>query len=363
MSSAGATEDLDDDVTPPPPPPPDLPAKPKRGKGRILAKIALGLLVAVLWVSAGGLGTYWVLTDRYEGMVAKEDILSDVPMAPPPPAGESAPLNYLILGSDTRAGDPVTGPEATGSRSDTIMIAHVSKDRKNAFIFSIPRDSYVNVPPGGNWHGGNNKINAAMSFGGANLAAKTVYDLTRIPLNGAVIVNFQGIQTMVSAVGGVRVCIPYTVRSSFTSKVWKKGCHDLSPKDAEEFVRQRKGTPGGDLGRIKNQQHVVKGLIAKVKADGLLTSPAKLDGLMTTAAKSLTLDKSMNLTQLALEVKDIDQENIKFATTPITGTMTTDAGSSVGLDLPACEELFAAVRDDKTDQWLTAHPQPEVASI
>jgi anionic cell wall polymer biosynthesis LytR-Cps2A-Psr (LCP) family protein len=202
-----------------------------------------------------------------------------------------------------------------------------------------------------------------MSFGGASLAAKTVYDLTKIPLNGAVIVNFQGVQTMVGAVGGVRVCIPYTVRSSFTSKVWTKGCHDLSPKDAEEFVRQRKGTPGGDLGRIKNQQHVIKGLIAKVKEGGVLTNPSKLNDLLTTAARSLTIDKSMNLTQLATDVKDIDQDNIKFATTPITGTMTTSAGSSVALDMPGCEELFAAVRDDRADEWLAAHPQPEVASL
>jgi LCP family protein required for cell wall assembly len=359
MTSASATESFDDEASVPPPTPPEL----KRRKGRIVGKISLWFLVVVLWVGAGGLGAYWVLSDRYEGLVAKEDILADVPMAPPPPQGEDAPLNYLILGTDTRAEEETTGADTTGSRSDTIMIAHVSKDRKNAFLFSIPRDSYVNVPAGGPWRGGNNKINAAMSFGGANLAARTVYELTKIPLNGAVIVNFNGVQTMVSAVGGVRVCIPYTVRSSFTSKVWAKGCHDLSPKDAEEFVRQRKGTPGGDLGRIKNQQHVIKGLIAKVKEGGLLTSPATLDNLLTTAARSLTLDKTMNLTQLALELKDIDQENIKFATTPITGTMTTDAGSSVGLDMPGCEELFAAVRDDKTDQWLAAHPQPEVATF
>jgi len=168
---------------------------------------------------------------------------------------------------------------------------------------------------------------------------------------------------MVAAVGGVRVCIPYTVKSTFSDKVWPKGCHDLSPADAEEFSRQRKGTPGGDLGRIKNQQHVIKGLIAKVKEDGLLSDAGKMNDLISTAARSLTVDKGMNLTDLAIELKDIDQDNIKFATTPITGTMTTHAGSSVGLDMPGCEELFAAVREDTTDEWLAAHPQPEVASL
>ena len=43
--------------------------------------------------------------------------------------------------------------------------------------------------------------------------------------------------------------------------------------------------------------------------------------------------------------------------------MTTDAGSSVQLDMAGVEELFQAVRDDKTDEWLAAHPQPDVGTI
>jgi len=353
-----ARHHLDDDID-------DFDARPrrKRKKAKLWHKllIAFGCLLIVL--SGGGMVAVRMLTDHYEGLVAKEDILEGIPQVPPPPKGEKAPLNYLILGTDTRADEGVTSLEDQGNRSDVIMVAHVSKDRKNAFIFSIPRDSYVNVPPAGSWKGGDNKINSAMSFGGAKHAAKTVYELTKIPLNGAVIVNFQGVQTMVNAVGGVRVCIPYTVKSSFSDKVWPKGCHNLNPAEAEEFVRQRKGTPGGDLGRIKNQQHVIKGLIGKVKQDGLLANPGKMNDLISTAARSLTVDKSMNLTDLAIELKDIDQDNIKFATVPITGTMTTHAGSSVGLDMKGCEELFQAVRDDKADEWLAAHPQPEVASL
>jgi LCP family protein required for cell wall assembly len=272
-------------------------------------------------------------------------------------------MNFLILGTDTRSEANVTDLEDTGNRSDTIMIAHVSKDRRSAFVFSIPRDSYINIPAGGKWQGGKNKINAAMSYGGAKLAAKTVYELTKIPLSGAIVVNFTGVQAMVGAVGGVRVCIPYTVKSSFSSKVWTKGCHELNPQEAEEFVRQRKGTPGGDLGRIKNQQHVIKGLIGKVKESGTLTNPSRMNDLFTTAAKSLTVDKSMNMMQLAMDLKDIDQENIKFATTPVIGTMNTAAGSSVELDMAGAEELFAAVRDDRALEWLAAHPQPEVASL
>lgn len=335
---------------------------PKRGKARLAHKLAIIFGAILLVVSGGSLISIKMLTDHYEGMVVKEDILEGIPSAPQV-EGESSPMNFLVLGSDSRAEDNATDLEGTGSRSDTIMIVHISKDRTSAFVFSIPRDSYINVPAGGTWRGGKNKINAAMSFGGAKLAAKTVYELTKIPLSGAIVVNFAGIQAMVGAVGGVRVCIPYTVKSSFSTKVWAKGCHELNPQEAEEFVRQRKGTPGGDLGRIKNQQHVIKGLIGKIKESGTLTNPGRMNDLITTAARSLTVDKSMNMMQLAMDLKDIDQENIKFATTPVVGTMNTDAGSSVELDMAAAEELFTAVRDDKALEWLAAHPQPEVASL
>lgn len=332
----------------------------KKTKAKTWHKVVLSVGIVLTVLSGGSLIALTLVTNHYEGLVGKEDILGGIPQA----QGKGpVPLNFLILGTDTREGEATSPLDEEGNRSDVIMIVHVSTDRKSAFIFSIPRDSYVNIPKSGSWKGGPNKINAAMAFGGANLAAKTVYDLTKIPLTGAAIINFQGIRNMVDAVGGVDICIPYTVKSFFSDKVWNKGCHHLNAADAEEFSRQRYFTPGGDLGRIKNQQHVIKGIIAKVKKDNMLTDPKKLNLLVTTAAKSLTVDKSTNLMDLALQVKDIDQEAIKFATTPVIGTFMTDAGSSVKLDDAGAQELFTAVREDKTEAWLAAHPQPEVASI
>ena len=53
------------------------------------------------------------------------------------------------------------------------------------------------------------------------------------------------------------------VRSSFSDRVWAVGCHDMGPDEVEEFSRQRSNVPGGDFGRIKNQQNVIKGLIRR----------------------------------------------------------------------------------------------------
>jgi LCP family protein required for cell wall assembly len=329
------------------------PAAPRRRPVWVNALIIVGILALVC--SGGVLVGAWLLSGRYEDKVERADILRDVPR-PTTPVTDTSPMNFLVLGSDSRSPEAL-GFDATGDRSDTIMIVHIMEGRKGAFIFSIPRDSYVYVPPAGSWPGGLNKINAAMAFGGAAHAAKTVYELTKIPLDGAFVVSFDGIHRMVGVVGTVHVCIPYDVASSFTDRYWSAGCHDMGPDEAEEFMRQRYNVPGGDFGRIHDQQLVVRALASQIVSAGMLTNPIDLDRLISIAAESVTADQDTDLRELALDLRGIDPDAISFATTPWTRTMQTDAGSSVELDMTAAQELFQAVIDDRTDEWLSAHPQ------
>lgn len=343
-------------------PAPDEPAR-RRGRWRSMRrwKKVLIVLVAVLLVLAGGTaGAGWALLHRYESKVTHEDLLGDA--APPPVQQQqhfqAGPLNLLLLGSDSREGEVGKGTVA-GARSDTIMLVHVAATRDKAAIISIPRDSYVNIPAGGDWKGGMNKLNAAFAFGGAPLAAKAITQLTGVTLDGAMIANFAGIRNMVDAVGGVNVCVPYDVKSYFSKTVWKAGCHDMAGAEAEEFMRNRMFVPGGDFGRMKDQQLVVQGIIQKVSAQGLLSNPLVLDRLLVTAAQSLTIDKSLNLQQLVSSVKNISPSAVTFATAPfLRDDMKTPAGSSVELDPQKCAAMFAAVRDDTVDQWLRANPPP-----
>ena len=60
-----------------------------------------------------------------------------------------------------------------GHRSDTILILHIPSNGGRAVLISLPRDSYVKIPGYGQ-----NKINAAYSFGGPKLLAKTVQNNT-----------------------------------------------------------------------------------------------------------------------------------------------------------------------------------------
>jgi LCP family protein required for cell wall assembly len=238
------------------------------------------------------------------------------------------------------------------------MILHVSRNLQSAFIASIPRDSYVDIPASGDWKGGKNKINSAFAFGGAKLAAKTVFNLTKVPLDGAMIVYMTGVGEMVKELGDVNVCVDEPVRSNDGSKVWTKGCHDMKSDEALEFMRQRKQLRGGDFSRIHDQQLVIKALATKIFTKGMLTDPVELDKLVSLAAESVTVDQDMNIRDLVFAMKGIKPANIKFATAPFTNaSLKTDAGEAVELDLKGTQELFQAVIDDKTDAWLTAHPQ------
>jgi LCP family protein required for cell wall assembly len=337
----------------------------RRTSWALKAMVVVGSVLLV--ISGGSLILLYGLSARYENKVTREDILEGVQAATDDDHG----MNFLVLGSDSRQSQDNQSLDETGTRSDTIMIVHVNKAKTGAFIVSIPRDSYVDIPPApGSWNGGPNKINAALSFGGANLAAKTIYNLTKVPLNGAMLVNFDGIERMVNAVGGVRVCPPYDVPNFFTEDYpqynagWQAGkCYDMKGEESMVFVRQRHDVPGGDFGRMRSQQLVMKALAEKATTSGVVLNPGKLNTLITTAAESLTVDKNMNLRDLAFALKGISPANVKFATAPALGTITTAAGSSVALDMPAVQTLFAAVIDDRTDEWLATHPQADIPSI
>ena len=269
------------------------------------------------------------------------------------------PLNLLLLGSDSRATE-AGGDSPIGERSDTIMLVHIARTRDSRDHHLDPAGQLCHRPGGRAMGGGKNKINAAFAFGGAPLAAKTVQQLTGVPLDGAMIANFGSVHELVDAVEGVRVCVPYRVDSIMSDKVWAEGCHDMTGTEADEFMRQRYDVPGGDFGRMHNQQLVIKAMIAKATEDGLLTNPLKFDNLLITAADALTVDEDLDLRELALAVRDIRPANISYATVPYTAAgLKTPAGSAVQLDPKQAPAMFAAIRDDTIDQWLTDNPQRE----
>ncbi len=132
--------------------------------------------------------------------------LADYPERPATGKGTT----WLLVGSDSRQGltpeqqaELATGDDIGNGRTDTILLVHVPAIGSSTptTMVSIPRDSYVPIPGYGE-----DKINAAFTFGGAPLLAQTVEQATGIRLDHYAEIGFDGFAVMVDAVGGVTMC-------------------------------------------------------------------------------------------------------------------------------------------------------------
>jgi LCP family protein required for cell wall assembly len=160
----------------------------------------------------------------------------------------SDPLDVLVLGVDKSA-----GPEGAGSsRSDTMMLVRVTPATGNVKLLSVPRDLYVEIEPGMN-----DKINSAYAYGGVDQARSVMEGLTGITVDNYVIVDFQGFQEVINAIGGVKVDVGHDV---FPEK-WHmgEGVQRLGGRKALFYARYR-GTPRADLDRIDHQQKLLAAL-------------------------------------------------------------------------------------------------------
>ena len=193
--------------------------KPRSGKRKALRWIAVVAAVAVLGTAGAAYGYYEYLAskirkgERSSGStnVAKPKVNPD----------GTAPMNIMILGSDTRS-DPEDAKlggaaDATGARADVIMIAHLAADRSNMSVVSIPRDTRVDIPQCTDpkthkvYPKTNDIINASLSRGGAGCTLATVQNLTGVYIDHWLIIDFAGVVKMADVVGGVDVCVKENV--------------------------------------------------------------------------------------------------------------------------------------------------------
>ncbi|GAA3937889.1 hypothetical protein GCM10023085_19030 [Actinomadura viridis] len=321
----------------------------RAGRARPLA----GALVVVALVALGVVG----LADWRAGVYDRDiqrlpDALpSDSGDRPAPDPGE----NWLLIGSDLR-GVPAERKWRPGgtARADTIMLLHVPEDGGDrAYVISIPRDLWVDIP--GRDRG---KINSAFAAGGSRLLAETVEALGGVRVDHVAAVDFTGFKAMTDALGGVEVHLDRPIHDPTNGWSWPAGRNRLDGEDALRFVRERKGLPGGDLGRVRRQHAFLMAMAEKASDSGTLTNPFKLDAFLRAAVRSLAMDAGTEfgtLRALALRLARIGPGGVSFVTLP-TGPSDWIGDQNVLLpDERAGDDLFDALLDGELDRHLDRH--------
>jgi LCP family protein required for cell wall assembly len=156
------------------------------------------------------------------------------------------PFNVLVLGVDERPES-----EEEGSRTDTIMLVRVVPESGDVKLLSVPRDLLVKVAPGVE-----DRINAAYNFGGIDQTITAFEEYSGVTVDHYAIVDFEGFKDVINAMGGVEVDVQDEIPPKFEIE---DGLQTLNGKQALYYARYR-GTPNGDLDRIRHQQQLVAAL-------------------------------------------------------------------------------------------------------
>ena len=260
--------------------------------------------------------------------------------------------NILLLGSDTRSGSDAA--LVSGSRADTIMLMHIPADGKGVYIISIMRDTWVNIPGYGAA-----KINAALNYGGISLQVATVENLLGVKIDHVAEIEFEGFKSLVNAVGGVDVQVPF----AFTSNVWTftPGVMHMNGSAALTFVRERYSFADGDYQRVRNQRAFLRGLYSTMKAKGALSSVGSFQSAVESLADYMRVDSGLNaaqIAQIAAPVLTSGDTTMRMTTLPNAGPGWSYDGQSIILvNQAANAQLSYALQHDSMDQFLATYGQ------
>jgi LCP family protein required for cell wall assembly len=332
----------------------------RRRRKRILIWGSASLVVLLVLVA----GSAYALMRHFNANIQQDDIsglLGAQPVNLHPQAE-----NIMVLGSDSRKGlSQAFGSGLVTDQSDTLMIIHIPANRQWAEVMSIPRDSWVNIPTCKMGDGQMSaptqfKINEAFAIGnldgnhtdlGVACTVKTIEQDTGIYINHFIVVNFTGLEEMVSALGGVYECNQTPINDPESGLHLAAGTHLLTPAQALGYVRARYSLgDGSDLERIGRQQAFMSSLITRVK--GELLNPLAIYRFLDAATKSLTIDSQLGgitgLYDLGQSLRSIPSSKIAFFTLPNfpRGEVVPGDDANVLWTQPEDNQIFATFRND-----------------
>lgn len=308
--------------------------KVKKDKSKKRLPVIFTVVFFVVFI-LGGLALLSLYKNNQSGETIRK-VFGGINIIPTEPPFLSTSINVAILGYGGAGHDG-------GNLTDTIMLSKVDPVKKQVTLISIPRDLWVELP----LLSGSivkNKINSAYAYGtdenqymgrddiykgkngGGNLAKYAIREVTGMPVDYYIAINFDGFKRVIDILGGVEVDVPYTfddyfypvkglekdtcgksegdvanITATMSGELlerqfpcryehlhFDKGKRVLNGEEALKFSRSRHSAVGGsDFGRSIRQQ----ALISAVKDEILsLRDPIKMVAVVSELAKNVTTD-------------------------------------------------------------------------
>jgi len=258
-------------------------------------------ITALLWEmyqTENGDADFMVLPDEYEA----------------PAVGKTGIFNLLLIGVDTN-------DSSLKGRSDTMLLASLNARTGEMRLISFMRDTYVKIPGKGH-----NKLNAAYSYGGAELLIKTLETNFGLEINGYLAVNYALMVELVDAIGGIEMTVSedelpklngileyYNYQRGVkteTGKLKTAGTHRLTGLQAMSYARIRK--LDSDFVRVERQQKVILAIYHKICQTDMTTLTNAVLTYISKVGTDITLAKATELVLTLLSFEDIHTSSLRI---------------------------------------------------
>lgn len=279
-----------------------------RAKKRKGLKIALIIGIPLMIIAGVVFGIYtWVNNNIYVQGDSGGIFDSDKQKEEAQYEEQHGIINILMVGLDGRNGID------DGSRTDSIILATINTNTKSIKLTSFMRDMYVKIP-----NYGQNKINAAYAYGGADLLIKTINTNFNLNVQNYVSIDFSAFQGLVDALGGVDVEVKdyevdeinYYIKEADWSNpdpdyISGPGYQHLSGAQALSYCRIRY-VGNSDYERTERQRKVLSLLIQKARGTNVTKLPELFKTLIPYIKTNIPTTKLMNIGYTAYKFGDTE---------------------------------------------------------
>jgi LCP family protein required for cell wall assembly len=328
------------------------PGTPARRRRRRLRRVALAAGISLVLVTGIAAGGTFFTARHLAGSVQRLDGIAALDAADQPlmPAATRKSMTVLLTSSGEAPAPNGGGVDGASPRpealSGLISLVHLDADNRGGGVDSIPADTVVHVPGHGSM-----KIWATLALGGPSLLIRTVESLTNVRIDHYSVLDFARVQTVVAAMNGVKVDVPFTVHSEgFT---FHAGINKLNAADVLAYARQ----PGvSEVGRTELQSNLIRAILDTI-ANKHLFSHVRTDfRVLDAMARVFSVDSNFSdaqLVSMGLRLGGLSARAGTFITTPTTHSAGT---GSVFLRQPFARRLWAATRHDALAAYARRYP-------
>jgi LCP family protein required for cell wall assembly len=315
---------------------PDSQGPPKR-KRKKLKRILIASGVSLVLVVGAGVGGSYLFVNSMASKVHRIQVAAlTAKIRPPQRLG-----SLTILLTDTQA--------MPGQNTNTglVELLHLNANQKRGGMVSFPSNTWVKVPGRGHM-----QLGQTLAIGGPSLMVETIEHLTGVRINDYSAIDFAALPSVVGAMGGVDVDVPFPV-TSFGFH-FHAGINRLTAANALAYVRQ----PGvSQVGRTELQENLLRAILDKIARQGLF-KPGRDIAVLRAVVNAVSVDSTLSNSQLehlALRLSDLKGRDGVSIDVPTTGSPRRGDSETVFLTRIATH-LWQAIRDDNIAGFAHRYP-------